>query len=44
VKTFKIFKAGKIIVSKKPGRFAGIKTYKIFGRLDCASGLRKAKK
>ncbi len=43
-KTYKIWKKGKIIVSSTPGKFAGIVTQKIFGRLDCWSGKRALKK
>jgi methylphosphotriester-DNA--protein-cysteine methyltransferase len=43
MKRYKIFKEGKIIESQIPGRFAGIKTMKIFGRLDCKSGMRAKK-
>lgn len=39
-KTYKILKRGGIIESAVPGRYAGWKPGKIFGRLDCASGMR----
>ena len=43
-KTYKVLKNGKSIESAVPGRFAGNKPRKIFGRLDCASGARMMKK
>jgi methylphosphotriester-DNA--protein-cysteine methyltransferase len=39
MRVFKVMKSGKIVESGRPGRFAGNVTHKIFGRLDCASGL-----
>lgn len=39
-KKYKILKDGQIIESEVPGRFAGIKTTMIFGRLSCKSGMR----
>lgn len=43
LKKYNILKNNKIIKSDIPGKFAGIKTTKIFGRLDCKMGM-KAKK
>ncbi|MBU0625022.1 hypothetical protein KKF05_01625 [Patescibacteria group bacterium] len=40
VKMYRVWCAGHIVESPYPGRFAGIKTVKIFGRLDCWSGRR----
>lgn len=37
---YKVLKNGKIIESLIPGRYAGWKLGKIFGRLDCQSGMR----
>lgn len=42
-KKYKILKDGRIIESEIPGRFAGIKTMMIFGRMDCKSGMRAKK-
>lgn len=42
MKLYKIWKDGQIVLSEQPGRYAGIKTHKIFGRLDCPSGEKKA--
>lgn len=39
-KTHDVLKGGKIIDSLAPGKFAGHRPRKIFGRLDCASGQR----
>ncbi len=44
MKLYKILKKGKIVESPYPGRYAGITTRKIFGRLDCSSGKRALKK
>lgn len=41
---WKVWKRGKIISSAHPGNYAGITTMKIFGRLDCKSGMRAKKK
>ncbi len=41
---FKILKGGRIISSYAPGKYAGWKPGKIFGRLDCRSGKRLMKK
>lgn len=41
---YKILKNGKIIESKISGRYAGWRPGKIFGRLDCKSGMRMSKK
>jgi len=43
MKTYKIWKNGEIIQSPYPGRYAGITTMKIFGRLSCKSGMRAKK-
>lgn len=40
---YRILKRGLIIKSTKPGKYAGWKKGKIFGRLDCASGMRMKK-
>ena len=40
---YKILKGGKIIEGRVPGRYAGWRPGKIFGRLDCKSGLRMKK-
>ena len=40
---YKILKDGEIIESKIPGRYAGWRPGKIFGRLDCKSGKRMKK-
>lgn len=42
-KVYKILKNGKIVGSTTPGKFAGWKRGKIFGRLDCKSGMRMKK-
>ncbi|MDO8558550.1 MAG: Ada metal-binding domain-containing protein [bacterium] len=39
----KVLKGGKIVESRIPGRYAGNKPRKIFGRLDCLSGKRMMK-
>lgn len=43
VKLYKILKRGKIIESEIPGALAGYKIDKIFGRLDCKSGMKMKK-
>ena len=43
-KIYRVLKDGKIIESKIPGKYAGHRPEKIFGRLDCPSGLRKMRK
>lgn len=40
---YKILKNNKIIESNAPGKFAGIKTTKIFGKLDCGTGMTAKK-
>lgn len=40
---YKILKEGEIIESPMPGEYAGYKKGKIFGRLDCKSGMRMKK-
>ena len=42
-KKYKILKNNKIIESTVSGTFAGYKKGKIFGRLDCKSGMRMKK-
>ncbi len=42
-KMYKVLKNGKIIKSPIPGRYAGYKRKKIFGRLNCKSGMRMKK-
>ena len=37
---FKVLKDGRVIKSTIPGRYAGWRPGKIFGRLDCKSGMR----
>jgi AraC family transcriptional regulator of adaptative response/methylated-DNA-[protein]-cysteine methyltransferase len=37
---YSIWTAGDVIRSKVPGRFAGVTTTGVFGRLDCPSGRR----
>lgn len=37
---YKVLKGGQIIESEISGKFAGWKKGKIFGRLDCRSGMR----
>ena len=44
MKLYKILKKGKIIESEIPGTLAGYKIGKIFGRLDCKSGMGMMKK
>jgi len=43
MKLYKILKDGEIIDSEIPGQYAGWKSGKIFGRLDCKSGMRMKK-
>ena len=33
----------KIVISREPGKYAGWKPGKVFGRLDCKSGMRMKK-
>lgn len=40
---YRVLKDGKIIESEIPGRYAGWRPGKIFGRLDCRSGMRMKK-
>ena len=40
---YKIFKAGQMVLSPIPGKFGGCRPSKIFGRLDCKSGMRMRK-
>ncbi len=39
-----VLKDGELVASERPGRFAGHRPRKIFGRLTCPSGRRKMKK
>ncbi|MDD4877502.1 MAG: Ada metal-binding domain-containing protein [Candidatus Nanoarchaeia archaeon] len=43
MKLYKILKDGETIESAIPGEYAGYKKGKIFGRLDCKSGMRMKK-
>lgn len=43
MKKYKILKWGNIIESSIPGGYAGYKVGKIFGTLDCKSGMRMKK-
>ena len=43
MKLYKILRKGKIILSPDSGLYAGNKPRKIFGRLDCKSGMRMKK-
>jgi len=40
---YKILENGQIVLSDVPGKYAGHKKYKIFGRLDCKSGMKMKK-
>ena len=40
---YKVWKDGKIVETPYPGLYAGITTMKIFGTLDCKSGMRAKK-
>ena len=40
---YKVLKGGKIVESAIPGRYAGYRPGKIFGRLDCKAGMRMKK-
>lgn len=42
-KKYKVLKNGRIAESNVPGKYAGWKPGKIFGRLDCKSGMRMKK-
>ena len=42
-KLYKVLKGGRIIESRDPGKYAGWKRGRVFGRLDCKSG-KKMKK
>ncbi len=41
-RAYKVLKDGKVVESEVPGRYCGIRTQRIFGRLDCPSGKRMA--
>lgn len=43
MKLYKILKNGETIESPIPGQYAGYKRGKIFGRLDCKTGMRMKK-
>jgi len=43
MKKYKILKGEEIIESETPGEYAGWSPGKIFGRLDCKSGMRMKK-
>ncbi|MEK7066546.1 MAG: Ada metal-binding domain-containing protein [Patescibacteria group bacterium] len=43
MKIYLVLVAGRTIESIKPGQYAGWKKGKIFGRLDCKSGMRMKK-
>ena len=40
---YKVLKDGEIVANKLPGKYAGWRPGKIFGRLDCKSGMRMKK-
>jgi len=42
-KLYKVIKNGQVVHTKTPGRYAGWRPGKIFGRLDCKSGMRMKK-
>jgi len=42
-KIYHVLKDGKIVASTVPGKYAGWRPGKIFGRLDCKSGMRMKK-
>ncbi|MCH7759189.1 metal-binding protein [Patescibacteria group bacterium] len=42
-KVYLVLKNDQIIKSFRPGRYAGIKTYKVFGRLNCGIGMTAKK-
>ena len=42
-RTYRVLKGGRIIESVVPGKYAGWRPGKIFGRLDCKSGMRMKK-
>ncbi len=43
-KKYRVIRDGKFVTTNIPGKYAGSKNLKIFGRLDCPSGKRKMKK
>lgn len=43
VKKYKLLKQGGIVETSVPGAYAGNRPHKIFGRLDCKSGMRMKK-
>ena len=42
-KTYRVLRRGRIIESAIPGKYAGCRPGKIFGRLDCRSGMQMKK-
>lgn len=44
MKLYRVWIKGRIVEVPFPGRYAGIKTQKVFGRLDCRGGMRALKK
>jgi len=42
-KTYKLLKNGVVFESTLPGKYAGWRRGKIFGRLDCKSGMKMKK-
>ncbi|OGG73452.1 hypothetical protein A3A34_02545 [Candidatus Kaiserbacteria bacterium RIFCSPLOWO2_01_FULL_50_24] len=42
-KKYKVLKNGSEVTSGRPGKYAGWRPGKIFGRLDCKSGMRMKK-
>lgn len=43
MKLYKIWKRGKIVESPYPGLYVGVRTTKVFGKLNCKSGMRAKK-
>lgn len=43
MKKYRVLKDGKVVESAIPGRFAGYRPGKIFGRLGCKDGMRMKK-
>ena len=43
LKLYKVIKDGEVIETETPGRYAGWGPGKIFGKLDCKSGMRMKK-
>lgn len=40
VPTYRVWSAGEVVDSVVPGRYAGVTTTGVFGRLECPSGRR----